>query len=226
MMLNRILLSAPILLASTSAAAQQGQPTPQAEQSVPLYKQADAPTEARVRDLLARMTLEEKVAQLQARSTFPPFLPTGKDPAFGIVKKGTVDEAIAKRSLGNGMGVFMVMSLGPTSGVDNATELNTIQSWVIKNTRLGIPMMFMSEALHGPVLTGATSFPQSIALGSTWNRALLKKCFPRHPRNCAPPASALRLPPSSILPVNHAMAGLRNPIRKTPILSANSASAQ
>lgn len=71
----------------------------------PVYKQANAPIQARVQDLLGRMTLEEKVAQLQSNSTLPPIpgLAVGPTPAFGIVKKGQVDEATAKRALANGV---------------------------------------------------------------------------------------------------------------------------
>jgi hypothetical protein len=71
----------------------------------PVCKQANAPIQARVQDLLGRMTLEEKVAQLQSNSTLPPIpgLAVGPTPAFGIVKKGQVDEATAKRALANGV---------------------------------------------------------------------------------------------------------------------------
>jgi fibronectin type III domain protein len=65
----------------------------------PVYKQANAPIPARVQDLLGRMTLEEKVAQLQSNSTLPPIpgLAVGPTPAFGIITKGQVDAATAKR---------------------------------------------------------------------------------------------------------------------------------
>lgn len=146
-----------------------------------LYRRANAPVEARVRDLLGRMTLEEKVAQLQSNSTLPPApgIPVGPTPAFGIVKKGQVDEAVARRALGNGIGAFNSVGFGPKgpTAAEQAAQANLIQSWVVQNTRLGIPVLFQGEALHGAMVGGATSFPQAVALGSTWDRALIRQMF-------------------------------------------------
>ncbi len=152
-----------------------------AAETAPIYKHPDAPITARVRDLLNRMTVEEKVAQLQSDSTLPPVpgLAVGPTPAFRIVKDGQVDEAVAKRALGNGIGFFNNVSLGgkAPSAADQASQNNLIQDWALKNTRLGIPIVFQGEALHGAVVGGATSFPQAIGLGSTWDRTLLQKMF-------------------------------------------------
>ena len=148
--------------------------------SEPLYARADAPIAARVSDLLKRMTLEEKVAQLQSNSTLPPVaaIPVGPTPAFGIVKNGQVDEAVAKRALGNGIGAFSIVSFGQgLTAVEHAAQANLIQAWVLKNTRLGIPVLFQGEALHGTVIGGASSFPQAIGLGSTWDRTLVHDMF-------------------------------------------------
>lgn len=153
----------------------------QTQPSTSLYKRADAPIEARVQDLLSRMTLEEKLAQLQSNSTLPPVpgLAVGPTPAFGIVKKGQIDESVAKRALGNGIGAFNIVGFDPRglSAADQVLQANAIQNWVIGNTRLGVPVMFQGEALHGAVVGGATSFPQAIGLGSTWDRALLLQMF-------------------------------------------------
>jgi beta-glucosidase len=148
----------------------------------PLYKRADAPIAARVQDLLARMTLAEKIAQLQSNSTLPavPGLAVGPSPAFGILNsRGQVDATAARRSLGNGIGAFNLISFDPqgATAVEQATAANAIQDWVITNTRLGIPVLFQGEALHGAVTRGATSFPQAIGLGSTWDRALIREMF-------------------------------------------------
>ncbi len=152
-----------------------------AQTSEPLYRRVDAPIEARVHDLLSRMTLEEKVAQLQSSSTLPPVpgLPVGPTPAFGITKKGQIDEDVAKRALGNGIGSFNIVAFDPKglSATEQVAEVNAIQSWVTRKTRLGIPVLFQGEALHGAVVGGATSFPQAIGLGSTWDRALLQQMF-------------------------------------------------
>ena len=152
-----------------------------AQPGIPLYKQADAPIEARVRDLLDRMTLEEKVAQLQSNSTLPavPGLAVGPTPAFGVVDaKGQIDAAVAKRALGKGIGAFNLVGFGKTtSAVDQARQINAIQAWVVQNTRLGIPVLFQGEALHGAVVGGATAFPQAVGLGATWDPALMRQMF-------------------------------------------------
>lgn len=151
-----------------------------AQGNIPLYKQAAAPIDQRVADLLARMTLEEKVAQLQANSTFPaPPEPTGPVPASGIIKNGQVDETIARRTMGNGLGAFVNLGSGfnGLNVLGSAQQANLIQSWVMKNTRLGIPVLLQSEALHGAVMEGSTSFPQAVALGSTWDPALIRQAF-------------------------------------------------
>ena len=149
-----------------------------AAEPVPIYRQASASIPARVHDLLARMTLAEKVAQLQSNSTLPPVpgLAVGPTPAFGIIKKGQVDAAVAKRALANGVGAFTIVSFGSAAALQ-AAQVNLIQAWVVKNTRLGIPILFQGEALHGAVAGGATSFPQAVGLGTTWDRALLKQMF-------------------------------------------------
>jgi beta-glucosidase len=152
-----------------------------AQNETPLFKRADASIPARVADLLGRMTLEEKVAQLQSNSTIPPVpgIPVGSTPAFGIIKNDQIDEAVARRAFSNGIGVFNLLPLGgsgPTAA-EQAAQVNLIHSWVMKNTRLGIPILFQGEALHGTAVRGGTSFPQAIGLGSTWDRALVRQMF-------------------------------------------------
>jgi beta-glucosidase len=151
-----------------------------AQTNAPVHPDASAPIPVRVADLLKRMTLEEKVAQLQSNSTLPPIsaIPVGPTPAFGIVKNGQVDEVVARRALSNGIGAFSIVSFeAPLTASGQAAQANLIQAWVLKNTRLAIPVLFQGEALHGAVIGGATSFPQAIGLGSTWDRALIRQMF-------------------------------------------------
>ena len=58
-----------------------------------------------------------------------------------------------------------------------AVFTNAVQKYVIENSRLGIPVTFHEEALHGLVSPGATSFPQAIALAGTWNVDLVHQVF-------------------------------------------------
>jgi beta-glucosidase len=150
----------------------------------PLYKDAGQPIDARVEDLLGRMTLEEKVSQLVAIWLNKGAIQT---------PSGDFDPAKASKSFPNGLGMISRPSdrKGVDAGtanagadlsvnrsaVDTATYINAAQKWAMERTRLGIPMIMHEEALHGLVAPGATSFPQSIALASSWDPALLEKIF-------------------------------------------------
>lgn len=162
-MVRRILIA--MLLASSAAATQPVEP---------LYKRATAPISDRVRDLLSRMTLEEKVAQLQGQSN----IPVGPG-AVKLFKNDQLDPEIAKQVLTSGVGTFSFTEMpGATAApAQMVAKRNALQSWVLENTRLGIPILFHGEALHGAMLPGATVFPQAIGLGSTWDRALLRQMF-------------------------------------------------
>ena len=69
--------------------------------------------------------------------------------------------------------------------------MNSVQKYMREKTRLGIPVFFIAEALHGYMAAGATSFPQAIALGGTWDTALVERVFSAP----AQEASAARHPP-------------------------------
>ena len=147
------------------------------QQTSPVYKDASKPIPARVADLVGRMTLEEKVAQLESRWNLPAGLGM---PTANLVDKGIVDASLAKQNISNGLGTYVFLDefLGASSGPrDGVEQRNHLQEWVLQNTRLGIPILFHGEALHGAVRKGATSFPQAIALGSTWDPELLKQMF-------------------------------------------------
>ena len=147
------------------------------QSNVPAYKDPKAPVPQRVRDLMGRMTLEEKVAQLQSQWTLPAMAP-GIPVVF---EKDRLNEAVVKPMLANGLGTFSFLDefLGMSAGGprEGAERRNLLQNWVLKNTRLGIPIMFHGEALHGPAIKGGTAFPQAVALGSTWDPDLLREVF-------------------------------------------------
>jgi beta-glucosidase len=144
-------------MAATSGEAQDG--------GRPPYLDPSLPVERRVDDLLSRMTLEEKVAQMMA-------IWQGKS-AF-TDGEGRFDPA--------GAGEWFRLGIGrierPADGHGPAAQAeftNAVQRWVKENTRLGIPVLFHDEALHGLQGLTATSFPQAIALASTWNPELVRE---------------------------------------------------
>ena len=129
--------------------------------SILVYKDPSKSVEARVKDLLSRMTLQEKIAQMQDVSFSDLSASTHIDP----VKMET-------RLKGLSYGCFEGMGL---SVEDYAQAINELQKYMLQKSRLGIPMLTTSEALHGCVHAGATIFPQAIALGSTFNPSLVNK---------------------------------------------------
>ena len=150
------------------------------ESDTPVFKNPRASTSDRVHDLLSRMTIEEKVAQLESGMNAPFF--AGITPP-SIFEGDHLNEELAKKLLADGLGTYAFLdeftSLvdGPQPARTGAHHRNLLQAWVMKNTRLGIPIMFHGEALHGAVVKGATSFPQAVALGSTWDPDLVQKMF-------------------------------------------------
>ncbi len=148
----------------------------------PVYQDSQAAMSARVADLLSRMTLEEKIAQLESGLNRPPYL---SSPGSQLFEGNTLSQAAAKKMFGLGLGTFAFLDEfngvpdGPEDVRTEAHRRNLLQHWVKDNTRLGIPLLFHGEALHGAVVKGATSFPQAVALGSTWDPELLTKVYSR-----------------------------------------------
>ncbi|MGE5327089.1 MAG: glycoside hydrolase family 3 N-terminal domain-containing protein [Deltaproteobacteria bacterium] len=144
-----------------------------------IYRDPNAAVADRVRDLLGRMTVEEKVAQLESGWVLPSLGSLRFPSPF---ENDHVNESLVKRMAGNGLGTFAFLDEftgagGPANPRLGAHHRNLLQAWVMKNTRLGIPIMFHGEALHGAAIPGATSFPQAVGLGSTWDPDLIEKMF-------------------------------------------------
>ncbi|MBC7915353.1 MAG: glycoside hydrolase family 3 C-terminal domain-containing protein, partial [Pyrinomonadaceae bacterium] len=129
---------------------------------IPLYKNPKAPVQQRVSDLLKRMTVEEKVSQLLSHydadaSDFNERLDTTKK-ALAMIK--------------HGFGIFQPFDVTPERDV---AIKNTIQKYFLEKTRLGIPVLFTDEGLHGAMRPNAVSFPQAIAMASSWDTSLVRK---------------------------------------------------
>ena len=144
-------------------------------QGKPVYLDARVPVDQRVADLLSRMTLEEKVAQLGSVWEDTNFV---KDPQLLFVdEKGAFLADRAAVFLKDGLGEFSRPSDAGRDAPSMAEFTNTVQKWVKENTRLGIPVLFHDECLHGHVAKGGTSYPQAIALASTWDPELVIEIF-------------------------------------------------
>jgi beta-glucosidase len=146
-----------LVLVATTASAQVRAP----------YLDPTLPVERRIDDLLGRMTLEEKVGQMLCLWQGKRAITDGE---------GRFDPARAPDWFRIGIG--RIERPGEGHGARTEAEFtNAIQRWVKEHTRLGIPVLFHEEALHGLEAEQATSFPQAIALASTWNPALVERVF-------------------------------------------------
>src|SRR5947209_2943185 len=137
------------------------------------YKNPAVPIEKRVQDLLSRMTLDEKAAQMMCVWQ--------KKAETLLDADGNFDLQKAKASFKKGHGIGQVGRPSDAGkGKDpkeNAELTNVIQNFFIEHTRLGIPVIFHEECLHGQASVGATSFSQPIGLGATFNPDLVKALF-------------------------------------------------
>ena len=163
------------VVASDASAQSRRTETARAMADAP-YWNASLPVEQRVADLLARMTLEEKIAQITTIWTAKSEIQDGEN---------RFDPAKAGANRPNGIGQIARPSdvSGPASPrqvrrrtiEDSVAYVNAAQRWARENTRLGIPILFHEESLHGLAARDATSFPQAIGLASTWDPDLVRE---------------------------------------------------
>jgi beta-glucosidase len=157
-------LIASLLFAVHPATASAQERVPAIDSSA-LYKQPQVPIEQRVEDLLSRMTLEEKVRQLDLYSGATALVDAHTDETHAAATAHFVPER-AQALLGD-LGVGAIHDLNPTP-----EQANAIQEWVLAHNRLGIPALFIEEGLHG--FDTGTVFPAPIGLSATWNPGLVK----------------------------------------------------
>ncbi|OFX35964.1 MAG: hypothetical protein A2W90_23675 [Bacteroidetes bacterium GWF2_42_66] len=139
----------------------------------PVYLDSAQPIGKRVEDLLSRMTLEEKIGQLNMTSVFR-------------IPKDTIGRREACKRFAEGK---LVPGVGPAGGFfgtsrmfkegarQQAEYLNELQKIATEKTRLKIPLLFTEEGTHGLMAPGATVFPEGLAIGSAWNMDLVRKIY-------------------------------------------------
>jgi beta-glucosidase len=142
------------------------------ESTEPKYKNPGIAIGERVKDLLSRMTLEEKVAQITCVLAYK-----GNSHFTLFDSLGTLNVAMADTLFNNGLGHIRVdqsLNLKPEY---SAIAANNLQRYLKEKTRLGIPVILHEEGLHGHVNLYGTSFSMPIGLASTWDPELAEKLF-------------------------------------------------
>lgn len=120
------------------------------------YRDPSRPVAERVRDLLGRMSIEDKFWQL-------------------FMIPGDLDDP--SNDYSHGVFGLQISPAKDTVGAAraHARRINEIQRYFVEKTRLGIPIIPFEEAVHGLVRPGATAFPQAIGLAATWDTSLMSR---------------------------------------------------
>lgn len=145
------------------------------QQVLPRYKDAKAPVEERVSDLLGRMNREEKIGQLSTQLGWEMYDKKEKT----VTVSSQFKKAVAESHIGN---LWATLRADPwtkktlSTGLDPylaAEATNELQRYVREHTRLQIPLFIAEECPHGHMAIGTTVFPTSIGQSSTWNPELI-----------------------------------------------------
>ncbi|KAJ5165013.1 Glycoside hydrolase superfamily [Penicillium coprophilum] len=152
------LLSNGLLLMQLFAALALGKPS-----NTPLYKDPKAPVEKRVKDLLGRMTIEDKMSQLiQGDLSNWMNQTSGEFNYTGLVTN------MEQRA-----GMFYAGQAVPWDWLSE--NIKRAQDYLVQNTTLGIPAIVQSEGIHGFLIGNATIFNSPIGYGCSWNTDLIEK---------------------------------------------------
>ena len=139
-----------------------------------IYEDSEQTVQARVENLMELMTLEEKVAQTECIWIHK----------FELFSNNIFDVEKAKKVIPFGLGHLgrpnegsFYKFAGGLNAQESAELANNIQKYFIENTRLGIPVIFHEESLHGQKAQDATIFPSVIGMSSSWNDDLISEVF-------------------------------------------------
>jgi beta-glucosidase len=136
----------------------------------------DQAQDKRIEDLISRMTLEEKVGQMNMPCVYEGGLGESIPDKMAACRRFA--EGTYAQNLGPGGGFFTLPNTILHEGARQQAEfLNELQLIALKKTRLGIPLLITEEGTHGLMCSGATIFPEGPALGSTWNLDLVSRVY-------------------------------------------------
>lgn len=148
-----------------------------AAQGVPAYKNPALSPDERARDLIGRMTVEEKLGQLLCPMGWEMYEKRGNE--VGVSAKYV--ESMRQMPVGMLWAVFRAdpwtrktLQTGLSPG-QAAMAANALQQYAVEHTRLGIPVFIAEESPHGHMAIGTTVFPTAIGMASTWSPSLMER---------------------------------------------------
>ncbi len=141
----------------------------------PAYLDPRQPIDRRIEDLLARMTLEEKIGQMNMPCVYERRL--GRDVPSKLAACRRWAEGTFAEGIGPGGGFFTLAdNILPGGAREKAIYFNELQK-IAGNTRLRIPLLQTEEGTHGVMCSGMTIFPEGLGIGSTWNMDLVRRIY-------------------------------------------------
>ena len=141
-----------------------------------IYLNAAKSIEARVEDLLGKMTIEEKIGQINMPCVYEKGLGNNKEEKIEGIRKFTLGKLVDQ--VGPGGGFFTLTNRITQEGPrQQAVFLDELQKPVSAETRLKVPLLQIEEGTHGLMCAGATIFPEGIAIGSTWDMNLVTNIY-------------------------------------------------
>ena len=157
------------------------------KQEILPYKNPKLSVEERLKDLISRMTLEEKVGQLRCTLAWNYYEIRGAgERGKGNAKLEVVPSESFKKDIAEGQ----IGMLWATYRADPWTQKslsnglnpelaamcgNALQRYAMENTRLGIPLFLAEEAPHGHMAIGTTVFPTGFGMAATWSPELIER---------------------------------------------------
>ncbi len=141
----------------------------------PIYLDPRQPIDRRIEDLLARMTLEEKIGQMNMPCVYERRL--GRDVPSKLAACRRWAEGTFVEGIGPGGGFFTLADNALPGGArEKVIYFNELQK-IAENTRLRIPLLQTEEGTHGVMCSGMTIFPEGLGIGSTWNMDLVRRIY-------------------------------------------------
>jgi beta-glucosidase len=148
----------------------------QSSAEVPIYLDPKQPVELRVSDLMSRMTLKEKIGQLNLPCVYVDELGKTVPEKVNSCKKfaaGTQTDEI-----GPGSGFFTLTNTISNKNLAQQVDyFNELQKIAVTQTRLKIPLLEDEEGTHGAMFPGATVFPEGLAIGSSFDMPLVESIY-------------------------------------------------